>query len=118
VIESEHERRTCGSLGSDSSQWPADCPLPLRTTLDPSNGRIVQTYPSDARYDASRRDVSDVSKSIDVNSGLSKDLAAAGLLEKSKKRFVVQRPIFSGAKGNKGHCSVYAFKASILDATS
>jgi Domain of unknown function (DUF927) len=46
---------------------------------------------------------------------LKKDLAAAGLLATSKNRFVVQRPIFSGAKKNKGFCSVYAFKASILD---
>jgi hypothetical protein len=48
---------------------------------------------------------------------LKKELAAAGLLATSKNRFVVQRRIFSGAKGNKGHCSVYAFKASILDGT-
>jgi hypothetical protein len=48
-------------------------------------------------------------------SDLKKELAAAGLLATSKQRFVVQRPIFSGAKGNKGFCSVYAFKASILD---
>jgi hypothetical protein len=48
-------------------------------------------------------------------SDLKKDLATAGLLAKSKNRFVVQRPIFSGAKGNKGYCSVYAFKASIFE---
>jgi putative DNA primase/helicase len=48
-------------------------------------------------------------------SDLKKELAAAALLAKSKHRFVVQRPIFSGVKGNKGFCSVFAFKASILD---
>jgi hypothetical protein len=43
-----------------------------------------------------------------------KELATAELLATTKDRFVVQRPIFSGAKGNKGFCSVYAFRASIL----
>ena len=48
---------------------------------------------------------------------LKKELASAGFLATTTTthRFVVQRPIFSGAKGNKGFCSVYAFKASLLD---
>jgi putative DNA primase/helicase len=46
---------------------------------------------------------------------LKKQLAAAGsLATTATHRFVVQRPIFSGAKGNKGFRSVYAFRASIL----
>ena len=48
-------------------------------------------------------------------SKLKKELANEGLMAKTKDRFVVQRPIFSGAKTNKGHCSVHAFRASILD---
>jgi hypothetical protein len=48
-------------------------------------------------------------------SSLKKELAAAGLLAATKDRFVVQRPIFSGLKGNKGFRSVHAFKISILD---
>jgi hypothetical protein len=50
-------------------------------------------------------------------STLKKELAAAGLLATANDRYVVQRTIFSGAKGNKGYCSVSAFKASILDGT-
>ena len=48
-------------------------------------------------------------------SDFKKELAAAGLLDATKNRFVVQRPIFSGFKGNKGSRYVHAFKASILD---
>jgi hypothetical protein len=50
-------------------------------------------------------------------STLKKELAAAGLLATANDRYVVQRLIFSGAKGNKGYRSVSAFKASILDGT-
>ncbi len=46
---------------------------------------------------------------------LKKELAAAGLLAATKDRFVVQRPVFSGLKGNKGFRSVHAFKTSILE---
>jgi putative DNA primase/helicase len=48
-------------------------------------------------------------------SELKKELAAARLLATTKDRFVVQRPIFGGANGNKGFRSVHAFKASLLD---
>ena len=46
---------------------------------------------------------------------LKKELAADGLMATAKNRFVVQRPVFSGAKGNKGYRSLCAFKANILD---
>jgi hypothetical protein len=47
---------------------------------------------------------------------LKKELVDGKLLERaSAGRYVVQRPIFSGEKGNKGYKSVHAFKASILE---
>ena len=51
----------------------------------------------------------------DKASALKKELVEAGLMAATKDRFVVQRPIFSGPKGNKGFRSVHAFKVSILD---
>jgi hypothetical protein len=41
------------------------------------------------------------------------ELAAAGLMDRSTGRHVVQRPIFSG-KGNKGYEWVHAFRAKIV----
>jgi uncharacterized protein (DUF927 family) len=47
---------------------------------------------------------------------LKKELVDSKLLEKAPTgRYVIQRPIFSGEKGNKGWESVHAFKASILE---
>jgi uncharacterized protein (DUF927 family) len=44
-----------------------------------------------------------------------KELSDSKLLEKAGSRYVVQRPIFSGEKGNKGWEWVHALKASILE---
>ena len=46
---------------------------------------------------------------------LKKKLAGADILAATKNRFVVQRPIFSGQRGNKSFRSVHAFRTSILD---
>jgi hypothetical protein len=47
---------------------------------------------------------------------LKKELAERGLLARTPKgRYVVQRPIFSGAKGNKGWRQVHAFRARVLN---
>jgi hypothetical protein len=51
-------------------------------------------------------------------SAIKKELADTGFMARTKDRFVVQRPIFSGLKKNKGFRSVHAFKASILDDVS
>jgi putative DNA primase/helicase len=46
---------------------------------------------------------------------LKSDLVAHGLLcQASSGKFIVQRPIFSGAPGNKGHKWVHALRAKIL----
>jgi hypothetical protein len=46
---------------------------------------------------------------------LKADLVADGLLDRaSTGKYLVQRPIFSSAKGNKGHKWVHAFSAKIL----
>jgi putative DNA primase/helicase len=46
---------------------------------------------------------------------LKAQLVTAGLLDQaSNGKYVVQRPIFSGAKGNKGYKRVHAFSAKIL----
>jgi putative DNA primase/helicase len=48
---------------------------------------------------------------------LKKELAANGFMDQtSKGKYVVQRQIFAGAKGNKGHRWVHAFLAKILQA--
>jgi putative DNA primase/helicase len=47
-------------------------------------------------------------------SALKKELVKARTMV-AKKRFVVQRPIFRGLKGNKGSRWVHAFRVSILD---
>jgi hypothetical protein len=44
------------------------------------------------------------------------ELAADGLLDRgSTRKHLVQRRIFSDAKGNKGHKRVHAFRAKILN---
>jgi hypothetical protein len=46
---------------------------------------------------------------------LRQELSKNGLMAAGPKgKHVVQRPIFSGAKGNKGHKWVHAFRAKIL----
>ena len=46
---------------------------------------------------------------------LKKELVAQKLMARQPNgRYVVQRPIFSGAKGNKGYESVHAFRAKII----
>ena len=46
--------------------------------------------------------------------GLKEELAAEGLLAKTKNGFVVQRRIFKGGKGNKNYAWVHAFKAKFV----
>ena len=47
---------------------------------------------------------------------LKKELALAGMMASTASgKFVVQRPIFSGAKGNKGYGSVHAFRLKLLE---
>jgi len=46
---------------------------------------------------------------------LKNELAKAGILARANQRYVVQRPIFSGQKGNKGYRRVHAFSAAIID---
>jgi putative DNA primase/helicase len=50
----------------------------------------------------------------DKADALKQELVAAGLMDRAKSRFVVQRRIFSKQKGNKGHRTVLAFKEAIL----
>jgi hypothetical protein len=46
---------------------------------------------------------------------LKEEFAADGLMDRtSTRKYVVQRPIFAGVKGNKGHKWVHAFRAKIL----
>jgi hypothetical protein len=46
---------------------------------------------------------------------LKKELVLAGMMASTPSgKFVVQRPIFSGAKGNKGYGSVHAFRLKLL----
>jgi hypothetical protein len=46
---------------------------------------------------------------------LKKELVQAGMMASTPSgKFVVQRPIFSGAKGNKGYGSVHAFRLKLL----
>ena len=46
---------------------------------------------------------------------LKKELVQAGMMASTPNgKFVVQRPIFSGAKGNKGYGSVHAFRFKLL----
>jgi putative DNA primase/helicase len=45
---------------------------------------------------------------------LMQDLVAEGLMGKTKNRYVVQRPIFRGGKGNKNFAWVHAFRAKII----
>ena len=47
---------------------------------------------------------------------LKKELVLAGMMASTPSgKFVVQRPIFSGAKGNKGYGSVHAFRLKLLE---
>ena len=47
---------------------------------------------------------------------LKKELALAGMMASTASgKFVVQRPIFSGAKGNTGYGSVHAFRLKLLE---
>ena len=45
---------------------------------------------------------------------LKKELATEGMLEMDQNRFVVQRKVFEGGKGNKNYLRVHAFKGDLI----
>jgi putative DNA primase/helicase len=50
---------------------------------------------------------------------LKQELAAEGVLERGAKgNYLIQRPIFAGEKGNKGHKWVHAFRIKLLQSSS
>jgi hypothetical protein len=75
----------------------------------------VATYRRDSWLYLTAEQLNSIIGTGEKASDFKKELVAADLLDATKDRFVVQRPIYSGLKGNKGWCSVHALKATILD---